>query len=57
MPKGAVHCTGGYMLWTYSTRKSVFGIRDEDNEIKGEAPVAFVVLKRGAPRPLCSAQS
>lgn len=29
-PKGAVHSTGGYMLWTYYTQKVVFDIRDED---------------------------
>lgn len=29
-PKGAVHSTGGYMLWTYYTQKAVFDIRDED---------------------------
>ena len=29
-PKGAVHSTGGYMLWTYYTQKAVFDIRDGD---------------------------
>ncbi len=29
-PKGAVHSTGGYMLWAYYTQKAVFDIRDED---------------------------
>ncbi len=29
-PKGAVHSTGGYMLWVYYTQKAVFDMRDED---------------------------
>ncbi len=29
-PKGAVHSTGGYMLWSYYTFKSVFDISEED---------------------------
>ncbi len=29
-PKGAVHGTGGYMLWVYYTQKAVFDMRDED---------------------------
>ncbi len=29
-PKGAVHSTGGYMMWVYYTQKAVFDMRDED---------------------------
>ncbi len=29
-PKGVVHTHGGYMVYTYSTLKSVFDIKDED---------------------------
>ncbi len=29
-PKGAVHGTGGYMLWSYYTMRSVFGLGDAD---------------------------
>lgn len=29
-PKGVVHCTGGYMVYTYTTTKYVFNMAPED---------------------------
>ncbi|MDA4130027.1 MAG: AMP-binding protein, partial [Thaumarchaeota archaeon] len=29
-PKGATHSTGGYMLWTFFTQKTVFDVNDRD---------------------------
>ena len=55
-PKGAVHSTGGYMLWLYYTMQAVFDVNDQDvywctadiGWVTGHSYIVFGPLLRGA---------
>ncbi len=55
-PKGAVHATGGYLVWLWATMEWVFDIRDEDvfwctadvGWVTGHSYVVYGPLLRGA---------